>query len=105
MTDISHPPIPIENDELGAHVSVAGGPQTAPERVADIGAVCLQLFTKQANRWAEPDLERPDIAERFARYPQEVEQHGIRTHGSHDSYLINLSSPDPALWELSLIHI
>ncbi len=63
--------------------------------------MCLQLFTKQANRWAEPDLERPDIAARYARYPEEVQKHSIRVHGSHDSYLINLATPDPDLWERS----
>jgi deoxyribonuclease-4 len=93
--------IPVERDELGAHVSVAGGVQTAPERAADIGTVCLQLFTKQANRWAEPDLEAPRTRERFEAYLREADAHDLRFHGSHDSYLINLSSPDESLWARS----
>lgn len=95
--------IPLERDELGAHVSVAGGVQTAPERAVEIGTVCLQLFTKQANRWAEPDLDAPRTRERFESYRQEASAHGIRFHGSHDSYLINLSSPDADLWARSAL--
>ena len=37
-------------DELGAHVSAEGGVDRAPARAAEIGAVVLQLFTKQPSR-------------------------------------------------------
>lgn len=84
-------------DELGAHVSVAGGVDKAPGRAADIGCACLQLFTKQPTRWAEPTIgEATAVA--FAR---EREAHGIRMAIAHDSYLINLASPDRALWARS----
>src|SRR5687767_9515703 len=46
---------------LGAHVSTAGGCRNAPGRAAEIGAIAIQVFTKQPNRWAEvqiPDDER-----------------------------------------------
>jgi deoxyribonuclease-4 len=93
MTPRSRPP----EDELGAHVSTAGGVENAPGRAREIGAVCLQLFTKQPNRWAEPAVtdERRDafLAERKAR--------GVRVAVSHDSYLINLASPDDVLRERS----
>lgn len=85
-------------DEFGAHVSTAGGVDKAPERAKEIESTCLQLFTKQPNRWAEPTVS-PELAASFAA---ERESHGIRVAGSHDSYLINLASPDPKLWERSL---
>lgn len=85
-------------DELGAHVSAQGGTENAPGRAAEIGAVVLQLFTKQPNRWAEPRISpAAGAAFRDAR-----EAHGIVCVASHDSYLINLASPDPDLWERSL---
>lgn len=87
-----------EPDELGAHVSAAGGVENAPGRAAEIGAVVLQLFTKQPNRWAEPVLGA-DRAEAFAAARG---RHGIRFATAHDSYLINLASPDRALWRRSL---
>lgn len=85
-------------DELGAHISVAGGVQTAPGRARDIGSVNLQLFTKQPNRWAEPELA-PDKVEAFH---QGRTQDRIQVAGAHDSYLINLSSPKEDLWNRSL---
>ena len=46
----------LSRDELGAHVSAAGGVERAPERARDIDAIVFQLFTKQPNRWAEPQI-------------------------------------------------
>lgn len=85
-------------DELGAHVSAQGGTPKAPGRAREIGAVVLQLFTKQPSRWAEPVLG-PDVADAFRAARKE---HGIHRVVSHDSYLINLATPNPALWERSL---
>ena len=85
------------HDELGAHVSAAGGVQNAPPRAREIESVCLQLFTKQPNRWNEPKID-DEARESFLAARKECE---IRFAGAHDSYLINLSSPDPKLWERS----
>lgn len=84
-------------DELGAHVSVAGGVETAPERAAEIDAVVLQLFTKQPNRWAEPALDE----DRIRRFGEARRRFGIRVVSSHDSYLINLAAPGAELFERS----
>jgi deoxyribonuclease-4 len=85
-------------DELGAHVSSAGGVPEAPARARALDAGVLQLFTKQPNRWAEPSVDEATAdAFREARAA-----HGIAVAGAHDSYLINLSSPKPALWDRSL---
>ncbi len=85
------------DDEFGAHVSASGGVDQAPLRAREIESACLQLFTKQPNRWAEPSVDGA-LAESFSR---EREVHGIRVAGSHDSYLINLASPNPELWDKS----
>jgi deoxyribonuclease-4 len=90
-------PTQAVNDEFGAHVSSAGGVDMAPERAREIESVCLQLFTKQPNRWAEPTVDEA-LAQAFST---ERQAHGIQVAGSHDSYLINLASPDPTLWERS----
>jgi len=85
------------HDELGAHVSAEGGVQNAPARAAEIGAAVLQLFTKQPSRWAEPTVGE-DTAAGFA---EARARHGIAVAGAHDSYLINLSSPERRLWRMS----
>ena len=85
-------------DDLGAHVSVAGGVERAPGRARDITALNLQLFTKQPNRWAEPTL----AGERVRAFRRARAAAAIRCAVAHDSYLINLASPNPGLWRRSL---
>jgi deoxyribonuclease IV len=81
------------HDELGAHVSSAGGVSHAPGRASALDAVVLQVFTKQPNRWAEPLLTE----EQRRAYRAAARQHGINAASAHDSYLINLASPDEVL--------
>jgi deoxyribonuclease-4 len=88
-------PIP---DLLGAHISIAGGTCAAPPRAKAIGATSKQNFTKMAKRWAERDSEGEEC-EGFAKPVAETE---VRVSNAHDSYLINLASPDPVLRERSL---
>ncbi len=80
-------------DLLGAHVSVQGGVQTGPGRGAAIGATAIQVFTKTPNQWREPELTETMVAE----FRRERARTGITSIVSHDSYLINLASPDPGL--------
>lgn len=82
---------------LGAHVSTAGGLELAPARGAAIGAAVIQIFTKQVNRWAERRVDD----ETAAAFRAAVEANAIRCAGSHDSYLINLASPNRGLRERS----
>ncbi len=84
---------------LGAHVSTAGGVASAPARGTEIGATAIQIFTKTPNQWREPKLVKEDVAE----FRRELERSGIRAVVSHDSYLINLASPVPALRARSII--
>jgi deoxyribonuclease-4 len=88
---------PTGRDELGAHVSASGGVQLAPSRARDIGAAVLQLFTKQPSRWAEPQLDDETVT----AFLGERDANEIAAAGAHDSYLINLSSPDRRLWRTS----
>jgi deoxyribonuclease-4 len=83
---------------LGAHVSTQGGVHTAPARAAAINATALQLFTKTPNQWREREID-PATVELFRR---ELERTGIGSVVAHDSYLINLASPDHGLRARSL---
>ncbi len=83
---------------LGAHVSTQGGAATAPGRGGEIGATAIQLFTKTPNMWREP-LVTPEIA---AAFGAAREANPVGAVVSHDSYLINLASPDPTLRQRSV---
>ena len=94
------PPVsPRSLAPLGAHVSIAGGVSTAVERARAIGATAIQIFTKTSNQWKEPAIE----AEERAAFRRAVASSPIAFTNAHDSYLINLASPDPVLWVRSLV--
>ena len=78
---------------LGAHVSSQGGVAAAPGRGRALRATAIQLFTKTPNQWRERVLDVPQIE----RFRSEVTRHKLEVVVSHDSYLINLASPDPVL--------
>ena len=84
---------------LGAHVSTAGGVASAFPRADAIGATVIQVFTNQASQWREPAIEE----EERVRFRSARAQSGVGFVCAHDSYLINLASPDPVLWTRSLI--
>src|SRR3989441_7860426 len=87
--------VAVTDDYLGAHVSTEGGVATAPPRAREIGASALQLFTKTPNQWREP----VHGADEVARFRSALARAAIRPEAvvAHDSYLINLASPDPRL--------
>jgi deoxyribonuclease-4 len=84
---------------LGAHVSTSGGVASAFPRAAAIGATVIQIFTKQASQWREPAISE----EERAHFRQQRASSAVRYACAHDSYLINLASPDPILWTRSLV--
>lgn len=83
---------------LGAHMSIAGGIELAPERGGSVGCEIIQLFTKSSNQWAAKPLTDKDAD----LFKTNIKQHKIQTAFAHDSYLINLGSPDKALHKKSL---
>ena len=83
----------VPGDLLGAHVSTQGGVALAPARGNAIGATAIQVFTKTPNQWREPTVRDADLA----AFRSSLAGSGIRAVVSHDSYLINLASPDEAL--------
>lgn len=78
---------------LGAHVSAAGGVPEAPARAVAIEATALQLFTKMGNRWAE----RECLDDECMSFRERLSATDVQATMAHDSYLINLASPDPVL--------
>lgn len=78
---------------FGAHVSAAGGVENAPANAHKIGASAFALFTKNQKQWVAPPLTEKSIE----LFKQRCEEYGISLSNvlPHDSYLINLGSPDP----------
>ena len=77
---------------IGAHVSATGGVQHTPLRAYEIGAKSFALFTRNASRWVSKPISDKDAA----KFKSDCIQYGIESRHilSHDSFLINLGSPD-----------
>jgi deoxyribonuclease IV len=75
---------------LGAHVSISGSITKAPERGAGIGCSAIQVFTKNQRQWQVKELDPNDIS----LFQEELNKNAIQNIIAHDSYLINLGSPD-----------
>jgi deoxyribonuclease-4 len=83
---------------LGAHMSIAGGYYKAAEAAASFGMETVQLFTKNNNQWRAKPLTDEDVR----LFREAVAAGNLRRPCAHDSYLINLASPDDELWQKSL---
>jgi len=85
---------PPARDEIGAHVSIAGGLHLALERGRALGCGAVQIFLKNQRQWAARPLGAAEV--RAFRAARRVA--GIAPVFAHASYLINLASPDGAAW-------
>ncbi len=82
----------------GAHMSIAGGVHRAFKRGQLAGCRTIQIFLKNSNQWKAKTLTDLDSA----LFKDAQKQSGIQPVVAHDSYLINLASPDKSLWHKSL---
>ena len=85
---------PAACDEIGAHVSIAGGLHLALERGRALGCGAVQIFLKNQRQWAAKPMGGDEVrAFRTARRAT-----GIGPVFAHASYLINLGTPLPPAW-------
>ena len=83
---------------FGAHMSIAGGYHRALLTAQRHDCEALQLFTKNSNQWRAKEL----TAEEVTTFAETRRQTRVRTLLAHDSYLINLASPDETLYRRSI---
>jgi deoxyribonuclease IV len=81
-------------DEIGAHMSIAGGLHLALERGREVGCGAVQIFLKNQRQWAA----RPLDDEAIRAFATARRRTGIQRVFAHSSYLINLASPDATAW-------
>lgn len=83
---------------IGAHCSTAGGLHKAVERIAALKGTALQIFTRNQRQWQTPPLESKEIED----FKAARADWGSYPVASHDSYLINLASPEDAARKRSM---
>jgi deoxyribonuclease-4 len=79
---------PLHAPLLGAHMSIEGGVSRAIGRGVELGCTTIQIFTKNANQWNAPPLEKEEVR----LFHQAREKAEISPVVGHDAYLINLAS-------------
>jgi len=82
---------------LGAHVSISGGLYKAPFNGRTATCEVVQIFTQSRNQWRTKALTHEDVV-KFITAQQET---GVKVVCAHDSYLINLASPEKVLFKKS----
>lgn len=75
---------------VGAHTSAAGGVHNALYEGEKIGATVIQLFTSNQRQWHGRKISEKEVL----LWEKASHETNISHVMSHDSYLINLGSPD-----------
>src|ERR671932_887453 len=79
---------------FGAHVSSAGGIDTAIDRAEAMNGDCVQIFTQSPRMWRQTK-HKPEALERFKARRAEA---GIGGVVCHALYLCNLAAPDDEIY-------
>jgi len=74
--------------KIGCHVSIAQGIFNAPQRAADLGAECFQIFTRSPQGGKAPELT-PEVLEKFSA---EMKKNKLENFVVHTPYYINFVS-------------
>ena len=83
---------------LGAQMSIAGGVDKSFLEGRKVECEAIQIFTRSSRQWAA----RPFAKDEIALFKHNRKETGIATVVAHDSYLLNLGSPDVALRKKSI---
>jgi deoxyribonuclease IV len=83
---------------FGSHLSIAGGLHLALLEAERLQLDTVQVFTKNQQQWKC----KPLLADAIEPWKSHCKRLGFERTVSHDSYLINLASPDDRLWNASI---
>ncbi len=80
-------------------MSISGGLYRSVERAVEVEAGALQVFVKSSRQWSAKALEPSEIE----AFRERISDRGLGRYTlAHATYLINLASPDDALWRRSI---
>jgi deoxyribonuclease-4 len=82
-----------ERMRIGAHLSTAGSLRAAIDEAVAFRFGAVQIFTRNQRQWVTKPLEKSEIADFAAARKGTVFEDASRIV-SHNSYLVNLASPD-----------
>jgi deoxyribonuclease-4 len=83
---------------IGVHVSIAGKISDALERARSLNCRTMQIFSRNPRGWHVKEIR----GEEGAAFAEKRKRYDIRPLVVHVPYLINLTSPDDALYRRSV---
>ena len=83
---------------LGVHVPIAGGLPSALAWARQVGCTTMQIFSRSPRGGQAPRLNQA-VVERFSAQRRQA---GIAPLVVHSPYIINLASPEPQVWRVSV---
>ncbi len=83
---------------VGAHLSIAGGFACAVDAAEALGANALQIFTRSPSVWRARSIEAGEAT----LFRDRTSALNLRFLAVHAIYLLNLATPDDALYERSV---
>jgi len=83
---------------LGAHVSIAGGVELAPQRGKKVGCEAIQVFSRSPRMLRKA---KPVTAEQGRLFQEAMKKHKQRVAVIHGNYLMNLCAPDRNLLKVA----
>jgi len=83
---------------IGVHVSIAGKIYESLERAKELGCNTMQIFSRNPRGWQAAKLDPDDVAE-FRRLKAKFDISPVIVH---IPYIINLATPDRALYRKSI---
>lgn len=89
---------------FGSHLSIAGGLVNALIKAEELRMDCVQVFTKNQRQWRVTPIKEEE-REAWLTKLKELGWHRRSAPTrvvSHNSYLINMASPEKPLWEKSV---
>ncbi len=78
---------------VGAHLSIMGGIHRSVDRASELGCLAFQIFTKNSNQWQGREIPEEEVRE----FRSKVDEGGFSHVVAHDSYIINVASPEEVL--------
>ena len=83
---------------FGSHLSISGGMHNALLKAEELGFESVQVFTKNQQQWKCSPLAEDAVG----NWRTHCDRLKLKKTVSHDSYLINLASPDEGLRRKSI---
>ena len=87
--------------KFGAHISIAGGIEKAPERAHEIGCECFQMFSRSPQGGKSLELTEDKINS----FKKNCQKYNLKNYYLHTPYYINLASANNRIYHGSILAI